>query len=107
MKDTRSIQLHNATPAKPEEPPDPGALVKDRIWKWLTRTFGARMRAVIFVTAAIILTFLLPHISDLRIFGPAGYRWILQHRPLPIANSVIFTVALVPPDNDENGPKGT
>jgi tetratricopeptide (TPR) repeat protein len=80
------------------EPPDVGKLLLSWIWQPLVRWVGFKWAIALFVTG-FVLFWARPHLGSLS-FIPT---FIAEHLPLPKANPNVFTVTLVPLDNDADG----
>lgn len=85
-----------------DELPDPAKSLATQLYKWLRSRLGERWAYVVFVTAAIVVYFAIPHLSHLESLGTYIISGISEHLPLPQADPNTFTVAIVHLDNDES-----
>jgi tetratricopeptide (TPR) repeat protein len=97
----RPVQAASASATAPGEPPDIAKLLLSRIWNWLVGRVGPKW-AIFFFVAASGLIWAWPHLSFLALVPD----FVAEHLPLPKTNPNVFTVAIVPLDNDAGGQIG-
>jgi tetratricopeptide (TPR) repeat protein len=80
-------------PLSSKEPPDIEKVVRSWIWAWLVNKLGIKYSIVLLIVG-FVLWRTWPYI-------PALSNVISEHLPLPKADPSVFTVAIVPLDNDD------
>lgn len=89
----------SAPTTPPGEPPDIEKLVRYGFWHWLVSRVGRKWAVIIFIVIFIVT----PALWWVRPYIPVVSNVIAEHLPLPKANPTVFTVAILPLENDDHG----
>ncbi len=103
----KSTNQRSAPPvnSSSESVPDIEKVIKDWIWQRVIEKIGQR-QAIIGLVLLFLCGMIWKFYEPVDTLISKSETIISEHQPLPRANPNVFTVALVPLDNDQNGPNG-
>ena len=85
-----------------DEPPDIWKRIQAGIWKWIVSRLGLRWAIALFVVGSIAVG-AFSYRDYLAVLWNDVSSTVSEHMPLPKADPNVFTVGIVPLDNDEKG----